>query len=122
MNSKEQNTADHLAANPTEGTTMPSDKLGKHMSASYKEAYGQKADPSMGTRVMAGKASRDETDSLHGGMKKESAGEAKTTPGATLKAIAKQCGHPPALQDNFAHSNSGAGPNATDPGDPSPKK
>ncbi len=115
MNSKEQNIADREKSRPSQGVEEPADKISKNMNASWKEAYGQKASPDAGSRVPAGK-NRGEEDSLHGGMKKESVQEAHATPGATLKAIAKQCGHPSALPDNYAHTNSGGDANsATDP-------
>lgn len=91
MNSKEQNKEDLGSSKPNAGTVEPADKLNKNMSASYKTAYGQIADPEAGTRVPAGK-NRDENDTLTSAHTKETVKEAKATPGATLKAVGKQAG------------------------------
>jgi len=91
--------------------------MNKNMSEDYKKAYGQVADPSMGTRVPAGKTD-DENDALGkpSSYEKESVKDAQEDVGAAKKAIAKQTGHPPALTDNEPHSNSGGDSNsATDP-------
>lgn len=82
-------------------------------------AYDQIAAPNAGTNYPKGKPDTDE-DALHQaprialtGTPKDLSGKEDKT--AAKRAIAKQCGHPPALQDNEPHSNSGCGNSATDP-------
>jgi len=106
MNSKEQNKADLQGSRPDAGTVEPADSMSKNMSASYKEAYGQKAAPSAGSNIPAGK-NRGEDDTLTGSNKKESVREAHATPGATKKAVGKQCGK---HMDNMNQTKAGNAP------------
>lgn len=98
---------------PDSGTNEREGNISKNLSASYKEAYGQKAAPSAGSSIPAGK-NRGEKDTLTGNSKKESVTEAHATSGACKKAIDRQCGHANELSDNEPHDNSGLGNTATD--------
>lgn len=81
----------------------------KNCSKSY-EAYEQVATPNAGCNVPAGK-DRNEDDTLTSKHQKAIVTEAHATPGACLKAMEKQAGHPPKPRDNMATGNSGMGPN-----------
>jgi hypothetical protein len=106
MNSKEQNKEDLGTSKPSTKAVEPADKISKNLSASYKEAYGQKADPTMGTNIPAGK-NRGENDTLTAMHTKETVKEAHATPGATLKSVRTQSGK---HMDNMSQTKAGNAP------------
>ena len=92
----------------------PAESLNANLSASYKAAYGQKADPDMGAKVPAGK-NRDYNDSLTAKHVVEHPRAAEEVKGAAKKAIDAQCGHPRKHTDNMPLAQSGLGEDAVDP-------